>query len=327
MVTFNTTPEKQEANDPNWALSMAAAVPSGVIKIFEGTATFGAALLDLGVDKDRVEAVEEYFDKINPFDELAASTGIGKITELIVNIGVPGGLAFKAASGLGKATMLVKQGKKAVKVAKPMSEVSAVEKARRFAQGAGAGGVAEGVFVGDVEDAGTFGDLLGGPTKTDRESQTPEAELLNRLKFGLEGAAFTGILGGGVAGIRKLRSTKGTGKAITDPFDKWVDKWVSRPLRSRGPETPEAFELGMRKERAIGVDLNVAENAMIDIDNITDRLVKNVRHSIGRKATKGEKDKLLAEMNDILMSNAMSNIFYKTISNIIDVDHCILCNV
>ena len=76
-------------------------------KIFEGTATFGAALLDLGVDKDRVEAVEEYFDKINPFDEVAASTGIGKITELIVNIGVPGGVAFKAASGLGKAALNV----------------------------------------------------------------------------------------------------------------------------------------------------------------------------------------------------------------------------
>ena len=60
----------------------------------------------------------------------------------------------------------------------------------------------------------------------------------------------------------------------------------------------------MKRDRQIGVDLNVAENAMIDIDNITDRLVKNVRHSIGRKATKGEKDKLLAEMNDILMSNA-----------------------
>ena len=29
--------------DTNWALSMAAAIPSGVIKIFEGVATFGAA--------------------------------------------------------------------------------------------------------------------------------------------------------------------------------------------------------------------------------------------------------------------------------------------
>ena len=89
MTTFNPIPTKDtDTSEPNWALSMAAAIPSGIIKTFEGAATFGAALLDLGVDKDRVEAVEAYFDKINPFDEAAASTGIGKITELIVNIGV-----------------------------------------------------------------------------------------------------------------------------------------------------------------------------------------------------------------------------------------------
>jgi hypothetical protein len=71
MVTFTNQPTNTETpDDPNWALSMAAAIPSGVIKIVEGTATFGAALLDLGVDKDRVEAVEAYFDKINPFDDL-----------------------------------------------------------------------------------------------------------------------------------------------------------------------------------------------------------------------------------------------------------------
>ena len=65
MTTFNPIPnQKTETDQPNWALSMAAAVPSGVLKIFEGTATFGAALLDLGVDRDRVEAVETYFDKI-----------------------------------------------------------------------------------------------------------------------------------------------------------------------------------------------------------------------------------------------------------------------
>ena len=290
------TPGSSKQNkDIGVAQSMLAGLGSGIFKIFEGAATLGATLMDLGVDKDRAEAVEAYFEKINPFDEAAEATAAGKITELIVNIGIPGGVAFKVGSGLTKAALRAKEAG---------TYLSRAEKVKRFGKGALSGGVAEGIFVGDVEDAGTFGDLLGGPTKTDRESQTPEAELLNRLKFGLEGAAFTGALGGAFAGVKKLRSTKGTGKAITDPFDKWVDRWVSRPLRSRGPETPEAFELGMKRDRQIGVDLNVAENAMIDIDNITDRLVKNVRHSIGRKATKGEKDKLLAEMNDILMSNA-----------------------
>ena len=160
--------KKNLEDRPNWALSMAAAVPSGVIKIFEGTATFGAALLDLGVDKDRVEAVEEYFDKINPFDEVAASTGIGKITELIVNIGVPGGVAFKAASGLGKAALKAKQAG---------TYLSRGEKSRRFAQGAAAAGVAEGVTVGDVQEAGTFGDFMGGPTEIDRDDDSAANEI------------------------------------------------------------------------------------------------------------------------------------------------------
>jgi len=286
---------QDDKKDIGVATSMLAGLGSGIFKIFEGAATLAATLMDLGVDKDRAEAVEAYFDKINPFDEAAEATAAGKITELIVNIGIPGGIAFKVGSGLTKAALRAKEAG---------TYLSRAEKAKRFAKGAVSGGVAEGIFVGDVEDAGTFGDLLGGPTRTDRESQTPEAELLNRLKFGLEGAAFTGALGAGFAGIKKLRDTKGTGRAITDPFDKWVDRWISRPLRSRGPETPEAFELRMKQERAMGVDANVAENAMISIDNITDRLVKNIKSTIGRKATKGEKDKLLEEMNNILLSNA-----------------------
>ena len=287
------SPDK--SNDIGVAQSMLAGLGSGIFKIFEGAATLGATLMDLGVDKDRAEAVEAYFEKINPFDEAAEATAAGKITELIINIGIPGGLAFKVGSGLTKAALRAKEAG---------TYLSRTEKARRFGKGALAGGAAEGVFVGDVEDAGSFGDLLGGPTELDRETGNPEAELLNRLKFGLEGAAFTGALGGAFAGVKKLRSTKGTGKAITDKFDKWVDRWVSRPLRSRGPETPEAFELRMKRERAMGVDANVAENAMITIENLTNRLTKNFIRTIGRKAPANVKDDLLEEMNEILMSNA-----------------------
>ena len=71
--------------------SILAGLGSGVFKIFEGAATLGATLLDLGVDKNRAEAVEAFFDDINPFDEAAEATAAGKITELIVNIGVPSG--------------------------------------------------------------------------------------------------------------------------------------------------------------------------------------------------------------------------------------------
>ena len=83
------------SEDSGWLASMAAGVPSGIFKIFEGVATLGATLMDLGVDKDRADSVEAFFDKINPFDEAASATAAGKITELIVNLGVPGAPLLK----------------------------------------------------------------------------------------------------------------------------------------------------------------------------------------------------------------------------------------
>ena len=201
--------------DAGWAMSMLAGIPSGIFKIAEGIATLGATLMDLGVDRDRAESVEEFFDKINPFDEAASATAVGKITELIVNLGVPGAPAFRIGSGLTKAALRAKETGKAI---------TGMEKLRRYGQGAAATGLTDAIFIGDVEAAGSFGDWMGGPTEIDRKSDTPYAELLNRLKFGIEGAAFAGAIGGVGAGIGKIRSHAGTSKAITDPFDKFFDR-------------------------------------------------------------------------------------------------------
>ncbi len=283
---------ESENNSKEYGLSASilAGLGSGVFKIFEGAATLGATLLDLGVDKNRAEAVEAYFDDINPFDEAAEATAAGKIAELIVNIGVPGGLAFKVGSGLTKATL---QAKKAGKY------LSRNEKLKRYGKGALAGGVAEAAFVGDVEDAGTFGDFLGGPTEIDRESKTPEAELLNRLKFGIEGGLFTVGIGAGARGVSKLRNQAGSGKAITDPVSKWIDKWISRPLRARGAAAQEGFEAEKAYQGLLGRDTNIAENAMIKIDTITNRILKNFKRS-GNKVDKEKRNELLKKMNDIL---------------------------
>ena len=274
--------------------SILAGLGSGIFKIFEGGATLGATLLDLGVDKNRAEAVEAFFDDINPFDEMASATAAGKITELIVNLGIPGGAAFRIGSGLTKATLAAKEAG---------TYLGRAEKVKRFAKGAGAGGVAEGVFVGDVEDAGSFGDLLGGPTEIDRESKSPETELLNRLKFGLEGAVFTGALGGAGVGIKKLRSPKGTGKVIDDPLSRWIDKYISKPLRTRGAETPEGSANRMALEGAKASDAAKAERASTTIFNITEKLEKNFKQTLGDKALPKDYKKLSEELNEILMSN------------------------
>jgi len=270
------------------ATSILAGVGSGVFKIFEGAATLAATLMDLGVDKDRAEAVEAYFDDLNPFDDAAEATAAGKLTELIVNIGVPGGLAFKAGSGLAKATL---QAKKAGKY------LSRNEKLKRYGKGALAGGVAEGAFVGDVEDAGTFGDWLGGPTEIERDKDDPQTELLNRLKFGVEGGLFTLGVGAGARGISKLRNQSGTGKAITDPVSRWIDKWISRPLRARGAAAQEGFEAEKAYQGLLGRDTNIAENSMIEIENITNKILKT---NLFSKADDVKRKELLKKMNDIL---------------------------
>ena len=64
--------DSKENKDIGVTQSILAGIGSGIFKIFEGGATLGATLLDLGIDKNRAEAVEAFFDDINPFDEVAA---------------------------------------------------------------------------------------------------------------------------------------------------------------------------------------------------------------------------------------------------------------
>lgn len=303
-----------KTSDVNVLTSIAAAIPSGVIKIFEGAATLGATLLDLGVDKNRAEAVEQFFADINPFDEAAEATTAGKITELMVNIGIPGGLAFKAGSGLTKAALTAR---------KTGKYLSTGEKARRFGQGAVAGGLAEGVFVGDVEEAGTFGDFLGGPTEIERDVESPGTELLNRLKFGIEGAAFTGAFGAAFKVGSKLRKSAGTNKAITGKtdFEKSVNKGLERLgswFRSRGLDPQEGFDIKMEKTGKESADTLFAETQMREIDKITDRIVKGYRKTGLDKAKPADRNKLLEEMNEVFMSGSAANGKLKPIFSTVD---------
>ena len=311
----NETMEWLGGEDAGWARSMLAAIPSGIFKIFEGAATLGATLLDLGVDRDRAESVEQWFADINPFDEAAGATGIGKITELIVNIGIPGGVAFREASGLGRATLAAQKSGK---------YLSTGEKLRRFGQGALGAGAAESVFVGDVEDIGTFGDWLGGPTEVDRTTGDPQTELLNRLKFGIEGAAFTGAFGAIGKGIGKMRASAGTSKAITGATDfqrslnKGIDKLGSW-FRSRGLLPQEGYDIQMKKIGALSKDTKMGETAMRDIDGIAERITNNYKKVAVNKIDKvAVKDDILDKMNDVLMSGSAKGGKMKPIFGVVD---------
>ena len=89
--------------------SMLAGIGSGFLQIPKGLFSLGATLMDLGVNSGKAAAVEQWFDDLTTWDEKAEATAAGKITELLVNIGVPGGYGFKLGSQLAKQSMLAKK--------------------------------------------------------------------------------------------------------------------------------------------------------------------------------------------------------------------------
>ena len=278
--------------------STLSGVASGVFKIPEGFFSLGASLIDLGLGTNTATSVEKFFDTINPFDEAAEATAAGRIAELIVNIGVPGGIAFKAGKNLAKTALAAKQngnyftltGKgladdvvskgipKATKwnvapINKELQELALNKKGKllEYAGGAGLGAVAEGVFVGDVMEAGTLGDLLGGPTELNKETggtnrEIASRELENRLKFGVEGGLFTA--GFGLAGVGFNRLRKGpsdTGRVIEDPMEKYWNNLFSNfsKRRKKGTvtfESREALTSSMASDERLAIDSVEAMN-------------------------------------------------------------------
>ena len=325
----NLTPDVAENSKPNAFVSALAGIGSGLFKIPEGFVSLGATLIDLGADTNKAAEVEKFFAKINPFDEYAEATTAGKITELIVNIGVPAGMAFKVGTGLAKGALIAKRKDqylelggdmskaiqkklKGTKLTRPETRLvdeafsktgTGLDKTIAYGTGAGLGGLAEGLFIDDVSEAGSFGDLVGGPTALDREKKNPETELLNRLRFGIEGVAFTGLLGAAGKTISRIRNQTGTGRAITGKFNQWTDKYLSQPIRSRGPKPQPGFEIEKTMEGRIARDTNITENAMERINKIAGNIQEKTKKTYGNKTSNRNREILDEKLNNFLMSD------------------------
>ena len=86
--------DEEQGSETNAIVAGVAGIASGLIKIPEGVVSLGAELIDLGLDTDTAADVEQFFDKLNPFEEVAQGRAIGKLTEAITQIAVPGGYGF-----------------------------------------------------------------------------------------------------------------------------------------------------------------------------------------------------------------------------------------
>ena len=173
MATFGEFTGSKTSSSPNdnnkigTFESVLAGIGSGLIGIPKGLFSLGATLMDLGVDSGRAAKVEQWFDDLTSWDEKAEATTAGKLTEILVNIGVPGGLAFRHGTKIAGAAMQASKSGKYLDLNNPILKkgmkdtfkLTAKGKGRQFMTGALLGGAAEGVFIGDVEDVGSLGDL------------------------------------------------------------------------------------------------------------------------------------------------------------------------
>ena len=314
--------------------SVFSGVASGLIAIPKGFFSLGATLLDLGAGTNKAAEVEAFFDDLTTFDEKAEATAAGKLVETLVNIGVPGGIAFKQGQRLAKSAVRAMQSNTYFKPSKALIETAEGVgklnvrqaglvpgtgskelrqrlKRTKFLTGAAAGGVAEGVFVGDVEGIGTFGDLLGGPTEINRDEDKNDhaRQLINRIKFGTEGALFTGVLGGIGATIKKLATRSDDAFKNGSRLEQWFFDVIATNLRKEGKTTKEFFaqqrsEIGKRSS-----DAARAKFISKEIEQIIDEIFPPFRGVMSQKFNlkKGanilqKRDAALKVINDILLS-------------------------
>ena len=311
-----TAADKKKKGETNFFVSAAAGVASGLIKIPQGLVSLGAELIDLGLGTETAEEVENFFDDLNPFDEIAESRGIGKITQALASIGpvaVKGAtVGVKAASSLRAATLAkralaAKRAGKAVTLSKLGQVIHKGEDVLTSPLAGGIIGSGVGESIVADEDIGTLADMLKGTslepfaiTMMNTEEKEGRAEafrrLTNRIKFGTEGALFNlGIAGAG-KGIKKLR------EPATYGLERWKEGGVGAAIEKAfyGLKPSYAGTRASFEAQQVGLDFTKA--AKLEADNQVALLHKGIKDIVPKldKSIGLDSDKILSEIQDIL---------------------------
>ena len=318
--TFVPLSEIEENNDTSWYTAAAAGIASGLIKIPEGVFSLAAELIDLGADSNTAASVEQFFDKINPFEEVADDRAIGKLTEVLTSIGIPGAAGFKAATSLADKAMKLKRAGKYTSLKNPNIIKGAVQAdklnkragAKRFGAGI-LGGAAGETLVADVEEIGTFGDFFddsaAGMTALDRDEELEGREdaarkLMNRFKFGSESVFITPFVYGAGKGAKAL-ATRGQDLAYSNSrFERFVNK-VGSAFRPEGALSKELHLSGMLKEGLKAADLNRANELVRKITRAADKMFPSIE-TIYDKSLKSQKDMFMKKINDAIFDGDLS---------------------
>jgi hypothetical protein len=290
---YSDTEAPSNAEENNEISNIEAAisgVASGILKIPEGFVSVGAELLDYsGITQRAAARVEQAFDKLNPFEEIAEQKAIGKITEALISVGFPAGAGAKIGYKLAtKALQAKKAGTyvnlKGKNIRKGMEQVYKLNDKARVARFGAAvvGGAAGEVFVGNIEDVGTFGDAFNiGPTQLDYDvSQDPKEDaarkLLNRAKFGADSVLYFPFVYGATKLVGKVAQYGKDLAFSSSKINKTIDN-IAGLVRPTSTKPEEMFLAKNRENARKMADANFAMEQVKRIDKEVSKMYPSLK--------------------------------------------------
>ena len=285
--------------------SMLAGIGAGLIDIPRGAFVLGSALIDMGLGTNNAAKVEKFFDELTDLDEKADATTIGGIIRLLTNLGVPGAQAWNMGTKAATKALLAKRNGNYFRITDPKLEermkTALNGKGRLYATlgGAGAVGVSDAIFIGDVNKAGTLGDMFGGPTQLNENDENDSSkEVMNRMKFGLDSSLMMGVIGGTGSAIKTAVKRRNDMAADNDALDKFLSK-----LRPRGDKPQEFFEMERANIGKRAGDVNYAGEVARSLDKHIDGIFPFVVNPFNKMGNNGRKE-FMKELNDVLLSGS-----------------------
>jgi hypothetical protein len=285
--------------------SMLAGIGAGLIDIPRGAFVLGSALMDMGLGTNNAAKVEKFFDELTDLDEKADATTIGGIVRLLTNLGVPGAQAWNMGTKAATKALLAKRNGNYFRITDPKLEkrmkTALNGKGRLYATlgGAGAVGVSDAIFIGDVNKAGTLGDMFGGPTQLNENDENDSSkEVMNRMKFGLDSSLMMGVIGGTGSAIKTAVKRRNDMAADNDALDKFLSK-----LRPRGDKPQEFFEMERANIGKRAGDVNYAGEVARSLDKHIDGIFPFVVNPFNKMGNNGRKE-FMKELNDVLLSGS-----------------------
>ena len=277
-------PDAEDNQQVGSFTAAAAGIASGLLKVPQGIASLAAELIDLGFDTNAAATVEEAFHKVNVFEPYAEQRLAGRITEGLIQIGVPSTIGAKVATKLATKAIQARKAGAYAELASPniakgiakAEELNKLSNTQRFGAIA-IGGLAGDTMVADVEKLGTFGDAFHiGPTQLDRDEYVSGEEdaarrLMNRFKFGTESLILTPFVYGAGKGLSMLaeqgRYLGYSDSQLARSFDK-IGSWF-RPRQAM----PEEQFLSKEAENALKMkDTNMAMEQVTRIDKEVNKM-------------------------------------------------------